>query len=217
MTLEEIRSEIKRLSGSGKRVVGTRLHGIYSSFTLPGLDDMMAVRDTKKRFDDFGIPENLFPKTFLDLGANVGAMAFEAANRGAQVIGLEYREDRVRLCEAIANMFATPIQSRFFRADFNDPDIENHIPLLFGKPYDIVLCCSVDEYISNVQSFYNLLRKVCRETLYFECNRQRDQDTYDTINMLKTAGFHDVTFLGNGHSGGSLFYRQVEIERYRSG
>lgn len=197
--LDKIRAEIARLSGSGKRVVSTRRHGLYSSFTLPGLTDMPAVRDTLQRFRDFGVPEDLTGKTVLDVGCNVGAMIFEAAHRGAVIQGLEYRQDRVNLCQEIADYYAMP--ATFFQDDFND---EEPGPVIHMAPTDYVLCCSVTQYIDELEAFYHWLSELLAPggTLLLECNRQRDWSVSDTMNIMEVAGFRRVSYLGNGHSGG---------------
>ncbi len=166
---------------------------------------MIAVRDTMKRFDDFIIPPLLAGKTFLDLGANVGAVAFEAAKRGAKVTGVEFRDDRVSLCNVIAESFG--LRAKFYQADFNaPPEIEDPV---WYVPHDIVLCCSVDEYINDVPRFYVMLRELTKETLYLECNVQRGQDVQDTLDLLRRAGFSKVGYLGSGHSGGISRKRKI--------
>lgn len=103
--LSEIRSQIDEMSGGGKKLARQRrANGIYTSFTLPGLDDMIAVRDSRARVTEFlGGPDvRLDGKTFIDIGANVGGMLFEFARRGAICSGVEYRSDRVQLMRSIA-------------------------------------------------------------------------------------------------------------------
>lgn len=208
--LESIRAAIIELSGSGKRVApGARRHGIYSTMTLPGLDDMPAVRDTKQRFDDFGVPKDLNGTTWLDVGCNVGAMAFEAARRGASVTGVEFRQDRVDLCDVIASKWE--LNALFWQADFNDRREKQ----VWETQYHSVLCSSVDEYIVDRPGFYSWLNSLCGDTLYFECNVQRDQDVHETIAMLEIAGFIDVNHLGSGHSGGISRKRKIYTARVR--
>ncbi len=200
LNLEEIRNTIKYLSGSGKRVVSTRRNGIYSSFTLEGLDDILAVRDTSQRFADFGIPVDLTGKTFLDIGSNVGAMSFEAARRGAIVTGLEYRDDRVALCQTIAKRY--DFDSLFYQVDLNNGEPTGPWRTE-GVLYDYVLCCSVDEYISDIEWFYDLLYGLSYNVIYLESNRQKISDLEDvTIGILQRHGFKNAEYLGNGHSGG---------------
>lgn len=211
MTLEEIRAQITELSGSGKRVApGARRHGIYSTFTLPGLDDMAAVRDTKQRFSDFGVPEDMAGKWVLDLGCNVGATAFEFARRGANVVGVEFRHDRVELCMHIAAHYELP--ATFYQADFNAHEMERDWPAFpWVRPYDVVWCSSVDEYINNLPFFYGMVYKLCRDQLYFESNLQvKDSDILVEL-FLKDAGFTDIKYVGNGHSGGISRKRKLFV------
>jgi SAM-dependent methyltransferase len=210
MTLDEIRDHITALSGSGKRVVSTRRHGIYSTFTLPGLDDMVGVRDTAIRYKDFGVPEDLNGALVLDVGSNVGAMIFEAARRGArEVTGLEFRQDRVDLCSSIARHY--DYRARFFATDFN-ATIPPEKPIWYEQ-YDVVFCCSVDEYIDDLESFHNFLFEVTGDRLYFESNLQHDFDEADVMAMLMRAGFKDVHYIGNGHSGGISRKRKLFTAR----
>lgn len=212
MSLEEIRSRITELSGSGKRVApGARRHGIYSTFTLPGLDDMEAVRDTRKRFDDFGVPERLDGKMVIDVGCNVGAVAMEFARRGAFVKGVEYRHDRVELCMEIAAKYDLP--AIFYQSDLNAIEDTYITYPWFAQNYDIVWCSSVDEYIDNLPFFYGLLRKLCGGQLYFESNLQvKDSDLLAHC-FLKDAGFEDIKYVGNGHSGGISRKRKLFTAR----
>lgn len=200
MTLEEIRYQITELSGSGKRVApGARRHGIYTTFTLPGLDDMPAVRDTKQRFADFGVPERLDGKIVVDVGCNVGATAFEFARRGATVVGVEYRRDRVDLCMAIAAHY--DLSAIFYQDDFNAIE-SNFAERPWFTPKHIVWCSSVDEYIDNLPFFYGMLRRLCIETLYMESNLQIKDSDILVQSFLEDAGFANVKYVGNGHSGG---------------
>jgi len=200
MNLDEIKDIITDLSGSGINLAkGRRKNGIYSTYTIPELSDMKAVRSTQIRYSDFNVPADLTGKTFLDLGCNVGTMSFEARRRGALVTGVEYREDRVTLCRIIA---------RYFQMDGMEFHVANFNSLTGKEPWrqehDIVLCCSVDEYMHDRQSFYNMLFELTGETLYLECNVQRGQSVDMTIMMLVHAGFKypNIKHLGNGHSGG---------------
>ena len=201
MTLEELRAEIIQLSGSGKRVApNSRRHGIYTTFTVPGLDDMVAVRDTKQRFADFGIPDNLHGKLAIDIGCNVGACSLELARRGARVVGVEYREDRVVLCRQLFEYF-DGFEGEFCTADFNDKT--RPWEQWTSQKYDLVWSTSVDEYIEDVPAFYRLLLGLCPEgLLYLESNIQDGVSEVLTMTRLKEAGAKTVDYLGNGHSGG---------------
>ncbi len=205
--LLDIRASIVELSGSGKRVApGARRHGIYSTFTLPGLDDMAAVRNTMTRFRDFGLvlregddPEPLRGKTVIDVGSNVGATAFEFCRRGASVVGLEYRDDRVALCNVIARRWE--LDATFAQVDLNVP----LGPRDWGsRRYDIVWSSSVDEYIDDLEPFYEMLHDLCGGVLYLESNLQGKglSDPENVLAILERSGFVDAVYLGNGNSGG---------------
>lgn len=231
MELSDIRDMIQELSGSGKRVApGARRHGIYSSFTLPGLDDMEAVRDTRQRFADYEVPEVFVRENLvsvIDVGSNVGAVAFEFARRGCHVTGVEYREDRVALCRAIAERWELPC--RFFSGDL-------HVALAARREgltepewiskYDVVWCSSVDEYIGDKSrpderearrlEFYRLLRALTKDdgVCYLESNLQEAESKLTVEAELGRAGF-DVTYIGNGHSGGIARKRKLFVGRPR--
>lgn len=209
ITIQEIRESLTALSGSGKKVVSTRRNGLYTSMTLPGLNDMLAVRDTLRRFADFGVPPTMNSLRVIDVGCNVGGMAFEFAQRGAFVTGVEYRADRVALCRLIAQHWN--FTSRFFQSDFNDLDDQDQDQWMTPQWYDAVLCSSVDEYVTDVRSFYDMIVSLLKTEgiLYFECNVQRDQSVEETIAMLKLAGLSSVEYLGSGHSGGISRKRKI--------
>ncbi len=202
MNLEDIRASITELSGSGKKVMpNARKHGIYCSFTLPGIDDMLAVRDTKQRFADSEIPTDLRGVSVIDVGSNVGAIALEFARRGAKVTGVEYRDDRVALCNVMAKHWN--LDAEFHQADFNASPSGDQSSWL-QKKYDIVWCASVDEYINDLEAFYSMLHDLCGLQLYLESNLQGAglSDAENMLAILERAGFVEPEYLGNGHSGG---------------
>ncbi len=200
--LENIRARLTELSGSGRRLSSQRRHGLYTTLTLPGLSDMPAVRDTEIRFSDFGVPSDLSGVRLLDVGANVGAVALEAARRGASVVGLEWRQDRVDLANDIARLFG--LDARFWQGDVTDARWEESPPEFWRDDFDAVVCCSVDEYVASPADLYETLRRRLRigGALYLESNVQRGQSASQTLAMLNVAGFCDIEYLGNGHSGG---------------
>jgi 2-polyprenyl-3-methyl-5-hydroxy-6-metoxy-1,4-benzoquinol methylase len=180
---------------------------------------MPAVRDTLRRFDDYGIPKDLSGKTVIDIGSNVGAVSFEFARRGATVVGIEYRQDRCELCNDIAAVFGIG-NVHFCRMDLNDPfhrdvilnqQITYLVDTWFKKvldtnfesaKYDIVWCSSVDEYIQDRPKFYSMLRQLTKQILYLESNVQGlHEDQVAKIQMIE-AGLEGVEYVGAGHSGG---------------
>lgn len=204
--IEFIREELKRTSGGGKRLApGRRQNGLYCSMTLPGLDDMPAVRNTMERFAAFQVPDDLTGKTFMDIGSNVGAMALEAARRGATTTGLEYRDDRVSLCNVIARHYEMS-NATFHVADFNaivstrEDEDEDHQPGCLGdvELQDFVLCSSVDRYVDDFVGFYRWLRSLTGGVCLFESDRQSGSVPLDVVMAdLMKAGF-SVDYLGTG-------------------
>lgn len=201
--LTEIRASIEYLSGGGKKLApGARHNGIYGTITLPGLDDMVAVRDTKQRFGDFQIAEDLTGKHWIDVGSNVGACALEAARRGAIVHGVEYRQDRVDLCNRIAASPRWKLDACFYQADLNHLDAAPHSWTEFT--YDFVWSTAVDNYLDDRGAYYRLLRSLLNPTtgvLYYECNVRRGGATEaEARGWLGEAGFSQdkIEFLGTG-------------------
>lgn len=159
---------------------------MYHSFDLPGLKISLpeAQRDVPARFDRMGL--EFTNKTVVDVGANVGGMALEAAKRGATTIGLEKDSKRVKVANDLA-AFAG------FDAKFREFDVVHHaVP-----EADIIFFCAVDGYIEDKAAAYQKVADAARETLIFESNR-KDQllSTDDWLALWKGLGFKNVTSLG---------------------
>lgn len=188
------KKDLVSLSGSGKRTHTIR-SALYSS--MPMFPDTPAVRDTRKRFREFGIDQ--LDGTVIDMGSNVGALSFLTLEYGAEsVVGFEYSWERVEFCNRLADD-----RARFIQVDFRE-----HFP---NMQADYVFCCSVDEYFSKARrlQLYEHLRYMSKKTLFFECNVQRGQSVEDTINYLKTVGFESVEYLGSGDDGGISRKRRI--------
>lgn len=193
---DELVSEALRLSGGGKRS-GSRRWGLYTS--IPGcgapLDSLESVRDSSKRLDDFGLTsEVLTGRSVIELGSNVGGLSFELVRRGAaELLGVEYNYERVAFCNKLAQRSGMT-NVRFISADLRDTS------KLEIAPADLVVCCSVDEYIENRLAFYSFMRRLTAGTCYFESDAQ-NQTRAQTEQMLRDAGFAEVTFVGGGDGG----------------
>jgi len=195
----ELVSEITRLSGGGKRLSSTsRVHGIYSSFTVPPFDSLKAVRDTAKRYVDWGV--DVKGKIVADYGCNVGALAVELARQGASfVYGFEFNFERVAFCDRLFKHLG--LKGKFANADFRIS-----VPICFGVP-DIVFCCSVDSYVADWKKLYAGLAAVGSKMLCIESNRQ-DISCNGTWTYLDSLGF-DVEYIGKGDSGGISRRREM--------
>lgn len=195
----ELVSEISRLSGGGKRLSSSaRVHGIYSSFTVEPFDSIVAVRDTAKRFRDWGV--DVRACSVADFGCNVGALAVELAKQGARkVYGFEFNDERVELCRKLFEHLG--LNGEFAVADFR-----LEVPKL-KAPVDVVFCCSVDSYIDDWKSFYRGLAENALDKLCIESNRQ-DISMRATMTFLESLGFH-VQYRGKGDSGGISRRREM--------
>ena len=190
--------EAHRLSGGGKRLAYVR-EKLYASLELPKYKKMPFVRNTKVRFDQFGI-YSLIEQTFVDLGCNVGALCWEAHNRAADFIyGFEYNAERVVFCSQVAEYYK--MQAAFHETDFR-----------IGFPTypegATVMCCSVDTYVDHMK-LYRDIRASNPRVLYFESDRQ-DAHEDEVTEDLEECGF-SVSYIGNGDSGGISRKRKVFI------
>lgn len=191
MTDQEIRNEVIRLSGAGKRAPYNRAK-IYSSFYIPLLQDIEAVRDTERRLDEF--KTEFAGKTVLDVGSNVGAIGFEIVRRGAKsYLGYEFNIERVELCRAIAARIEET------RMNFTQIDLRTERPEAFT--FDIVCCFCVDDYIEDVEEFYGWIYRRTKEVCLFETNIQGYGSETDFERRMTNVGFK-MEFIGAGHSGG---------------
>jgi SAM-dependent methyltransferase len=132
---------------------------LYSSYTLPELNQAPFFKNTLDRLKMFGIDKDLSGKTVLDLGSHVGAISFELARRGAKVLGVEHNIDRVKLCKKIACHFK-------LNAEFIVADMEN----LELPKFDIVLAMIVDHYVKDKERFYQFIADHMVETCFYESN-----------------------------------------------
>lgn len=177
------------LSGGGKRV-GTRSYGLYCSISTPEFEKEEFIRDSRVRLDQFEF--DFKDRDVLEFGSNVGGLSFEIMKRGAKRLrGYEYNPERVLFCNRLSKKHG--FNSRFFQVDLNEmfPDTSA----------EVVVCCAVDDYVDDVQVFYNMLFDATEKIMLFECNVQSGQTIEETIEMLKIAGFTKVEHLGRGACG----------------
>lgn len=185
---DPILEEILRLSGPNLK--GT--HPIpYSSYHLENFTILDTQRNTLDRLQLFNFP-NTVPKwlEILDLGSNTGAISLELANRGAKVIGLEYNQERVDICNRLAN--ATNLPATFHRADFETWNPE--------RQFTIVFCLSIDAHIKN-KDFISNVAKATDDVCYFESNdKNRDQHIFlSSMSDIDNRPFRYVNYLGDSY------------------
>jgi predicted ABC-type ATPase len=184
----DFRSHVLHLSGGGKRS-GSRDVGLYCSINKPEFEGLYFIRDSAKRLDQFNF--DFSGKSVIEYGSNVGALSFEILSRGTTLLhGYEYNPFRVLFCNQYCHL--NNLNGKFFQFDFNVD--------ILSKKADVIVCCSVDDYIDDLESFYNSLYDNCNETLLLESNIRGKSDDF-ILNILQRVGFTDIKFLGNGDCG----------------
>jgi SAM-dependent methyltransferase len=192
---EELRAACRSFQGKGREGLGARRHlcktdRIYGSFALPDLvvaaDD--AQRDSAKRFARFGVSQRLRGKRVLDLGSNVGAMAFSALALGVESVrGIEYDDEKVRVANRIARFAGVDDRVSFERGDIDALTAE-------VGTYDVVFCLAIEAHVKDPERLYRLLGEVTSDTLLFEGNA--GCDIVLVQERLKSAGFSVIESCG---------------------
>lgn len=148
-----------------------------------------AQRDAARRLERFGLDRRtLQGKTLLDLGCNIGAMLFQAANYGiAQGVGIEFDDDKVQCARQIAKI------SEIQNLTFCQGDIERLDATKLGR-FDYVFALAVEGHLNQPERLYPLLSAVTKNVLFFEGNGSSN------INQVKkglsAAGFKMIQYLG---------------------
>jgi len=134
----------------------------YSTYHFENFEITQAQRNTLDRLNMFGIKneDDFSGQNIIDFGSNLGAMALELAKRNANVIGLEFNNDRVMLTNEIAKFLK--LRAEFIQCDIND--FSSNIK------YDIVFALSINKYMKNKVKFYNLLSETIKNVCYLESN-----------------------------------------------
>jgi hypothetical protein len=210
----ELIHEAHRLSGGGKRLSTTRSHGLYSRLTIPPFENEEYVRDTIKRFDDFGFddsPSALAKETMFDVGSNVGALCWEAWRRGCRnILGMEFNDERIQFCRDVAEFHG---MNKSGHVDFRQADFRVSLPKI-GKA-SVVFCCSVDDYfdVDYLPTFYGWLASLVAKggRCFFESNIQGAKMDTDEIQGLLSSAFGYADHLGCGDSGGISRKRHLFI------
>lgn len=164
LTKEEILDAVQKYGTGGLPETKQLGSEIYGSIHLNPLHGLASVRDTAKRFKQFSIGfEN---KSVIDFGCHIGALSFYALKSGARVVnGIESNPKRVETARAIADFNGLTADKINF--------LYEPIP---GMKADVVICCSVDDYILDKNAFYQMLLDMTDWVLIFESNVQ----VYDT-------------------------------------
>lgn len=204
LTITDLRQQLVQLSGGGRRTSKNRTSGLYATINLPHFRDIHGLRDTTIRFLDFNIT-TLAGLTTIEFGSNMGALTWEALAHGAtHSLGYEFNTQRVDWCNTVSTLYNLP--AHFHPADFNDPTFTP------DTTADICFACSVDEYLTNRPHFYHTIANTTKQTAYFESNIQDRRYTITKLkHLLLDAGFTQVTYYGNGYSGGNARRRKLFV------
>lgn len=138
----------------------------YQSYYLDG-EYIDGTRKTLYRFDKMGIEKDLSGKSVLDLGSQLGSMAFEAYMRGARkVTGLEYEVDYLTCARDLARY--NGFQVNFMKMDLMNPNkcieyLNNYYP----EGIDIVFALSLVKHIGCKNNF-EILNGIKWKTCYLE-------------------------------------------------
>lgn len=194
---DTIYEELTKLSGPhtiisriSKNLTG---HDIYASYHFDNFKKTNAQRDTLVRFDEFLVPKNLTGNKIFDFGSCLGALTFECARRECDnVIGFEYCEERVNVCNKLAKHLNLS-NIKFVKTDVNE---ESKSPQDFIDMYgtcDIIFCCSLDAYV-NQDRLYSFVSKVTNNICFFETNSGIEPNEFKS--KMKENGFSMVIWLG---------------------
>lgn len=183
---EYLKREVIRLSGPLREPNNQVLYCTYHYSKFPLIDGQ---RNVLKRFEQFCIPMDLNGKTVVDIGANLGSMAFEAVRRGANhAVCLEYNSERVALGNRLAKFLDVPV--KFYQADLNTNN-----PVA-GQQFDIVFCCALDQHLKDRFIAYNLASDMCRGDLYLESNLYDWEVDKYIAHFCKPGSFNGGVYLG---------------------
>jgi len=148
----------------------------YQSYLLDD-DYVEGSRNTLYRMNQMGIGLDLSGRTVLDLGCNLGAICFEAYQRGARNIsGLDYEVDYINCAIDLARH--NGFQINFQRMDLMGTDVVPYINGYYAdEPIDIVFALSLYKHVS--ASLWKTLSNIKWKKCYVESNNVGDRG-YDS-------------------------------------
>ncbi|AGF85668.1 putative protein kinase [Moumouvirus goulette] len=198
----EIYEEMIKISGPHtnltaitKNMVGA---DIYGSYHFPKFTKLNAQRNILVRYEEFIIPNNLSNKTVFDFGSNLGSLSFEAARRSAKsVIGFEFCEKRVNVCNKLAQYLEIENVAKFIQTNIDDETKDINAFVQKYGTVDITFCCALDAYV-NKEKLYELVSKTTRDICYFETNSSIPKETF--IETMEKLGFKLIIPLGTSKS-----------------
>jgi serine/threonine protein kinase len=174
---------------------------IYGSYHFDEFKFTNALRNTLVRFDEFKVPKDLSNYSVVDLASNLGSLSLECLRRNAsKVLGFEYHEERVNICNEIASELNRSDRCCFFQMDIepiiHSADRTNDFISIYGKA-DIVFCCALDAYVDNYK-LYDFVSNITAEICFFETNSKIKKKHF--IKYMRDNGFSSVTSIGTSKS-----------------
>jgi hypothetical protein len=150
-------------------------------------------KDTLERVGKV-LPEDLVGQRVLDLGSNIGAIAFAAADLGAKsVLGLEADPRMVTSAIRLNSYFASDV-------DFCVHDLTE--PYRLSGEVDTILCFSVAHHVKRLDGLERTIRESGSKVVYFEGHSGATIHDYPTL--LSRDIFKEIDLLGRdgrAHSG----------------
>ncbi|MBU0777856.1 methyltransferase domain-containing protein [Patescibacteria group bacterium] len=142
----------------------------YQSYYING-ELVPGSRDTDKRFELMGIPEDMTDMTVLDLGANLGAICCECWKRGARhIMGIDNEADYIDCARDLArhNGYSINYEVKDL-TDISDSII--YIKPFFdqtSRPISIIFALSLYKHIKGY--LFSILDRLKWYTCYIESN-----------------------------------------------
>lgn len=139
----------------------------YQTYLLDG-EYQDGSRDTLYRFETMGLPSRMDGKSVLDIGCCMGAMCFEAYDRGARkVTGIDHERDYIRVAREVSKY--NKFQINFQVGDiFSGKSLSDYINSYYQEPIDVVFALSLYKHVK--ESMFSLLKNIKWKTCYIESN-----------------------------------------------
>jgi hypothetical protein len=130
---------------------------------------------------------DLLGKTVLDLGCNLGASSYLAAERGAKrVVAVEYSPNIASAAVRLNAYFCRPCH--FVQHDLSE-DLDLH------EQFDTVFCLSLSEHLRSPEAITALIKRATRKVLYFESHACKSAEDYPYL--LNKQNFSKIEFIGH--------------------
>jgi|WetSurMetagenome_2_1015567.scaffolds.fasta_scaffold27867_4 2-polyprenyl-3-methyl-5-hydroxy-6-metoxy-1,4-benzoquinol methylase len=138
----------------------------YQSYYLSG-EWILGTRDIAHRYSIMGLPEDFKGQSVIDLGCQIGSMAFEAYRKGAtKITGLEYQPEFIDCARDLAR--ANGFYVNFMEMDLTKTnEVAKYLNNYYSEGVDIVFALSIVKHIGCELNF-QLLNKINWKMCYIE-------------------------------------------------